>query len=859
MARFSLLYNPFAKIIKAVAFIIFVLFLLTFLSSCQKAAKLQVQMLNKNWQISGDSITLQSLTIPVEVHLALADAGHIPDPFKAGVEKDLQWVSRQQWVWESEFTVEKEMLDRDFVELVFEGIDTYAHIFLNDKPLFTADNMFRKWRFPVKENLLKSTNKIKIVFPPSPQFIDSLAQAATLKLPDDRAFLRKAAYQSGWDWAPEYRTLGLWKNVKLEAWSQLRVEQLSFLQEETNADLARLDLVLAVDAERVRSYKLQLFSNDRKLIDQSIHIEKGIHELRVPFEVENPELWWPNGMGEQPLTEFIVKLFDGNEIIFEQKKNIGFRSIKLIQKADSIGKSFYFQINGKPMYAKGANYIPEDMFPTRMSRDKTRKLLVDAQNANMNMLRVWGGGIYPEDYFYDLCDSLGLLVWQDFMFANALYSADSAFLQNVKTEVLQQVKRFRGRTSLALWCGNNEIDEGFVNWGWQKQYKWSDKQYDSLWNNYNQLFEKLIPEAITMYDSNTAYWPSSPSGGWGHDESFLSGDVHYWGVWWGEEPFELYQQKIGRFNSEFGFQAMPDMATLNTMVKKDLQWPGSPEIEHFQKHPRGTQLIDDYMQRDFPVPEAIEDYVYVSQLVQLYGLEMAIEGQRLSRPHSMGTLFWQLNDAWPAISWSVIDYYGRPKATYYHLQRLYNNTLVGVESIENKVIGVFLNESQKTLNARANFDLLDFEGNLLLSSSLLLELKPNEVTRLPAGFAADVLKNIDHRKSWLRVRCVVDNEILAEKFHFFVKPKKLLLPGHEISMYLMPESDKIEIVLSSPVFLKNLQLTSNDANGRWETNYFDLPPGKPRRINFYPSGDIEIAKLRFMTKSLNEMYDQEKY
>jgi len=853
MALIGHIYNIFQKTLKVVFPVIFVLFLMTLTSSCQKTARLQLQTLNTNWRISGDSISLNSITIPAEVHLALADAGHIPDPFKSGVEKDLQWISRQQWVWESEFTVDKELLNCDFIDLVFERIDTYAHVFLNDEPLFTADNMFRKWRIPVKEKLLKTTNHLKIIFPPSPQIIDSLAQAATVQLPDDRAYMRKAAYQFGWDWAPEYRTLGLWKDVKLESWSRLRVDQLSFLQQEVNEEKALINLVLSIESEQVRAYKLQLFANGRKLIDEVVNLKQGENELSMPFEIKNPDLWWPNGMGDQALTEFNVKLFDGNKIIFEQKESLGFRAIQLVQEADSIGKSFYFQINGKPMYAKGANYVPEDMFPTRMSREKTRKLLVDAKNANMNMLRVWGGGIYPDDYFYDLCDSLGLLVWQDFMFANALYPADSSFLQNVKTEVSQQLKRLRGRTSLALWCGNNEIDEGFVNWGWQKQFDWSPKQSDSLWNNYEMLFEKLIPEQISTYDPNTAYWPSSPSGGWGHDESYLSGDVHYWGVWWGEEPFELYQKKIGRFNSEFGFQAMPDMATISTMAKKDLLWPGSPEIEHFQKHPRGTALIDAYMQRDFPVPKNIEDYTYMSQLVQLYGLEMAIEGQRLSRPHSMGTLFWQLNDAWPSISWSVIDYFGRPKAAYYHLQRLYNNTLIGVELHKNKAVGLFLNETQKTLNGRANFDLYDFDGNVLQSSSQLLVLKPGEVARLDGGFTADILQNINRQKVWLSLRYMYENEILAEKFHFFVNPKNLLLPPHEISMYLMPDTDKIEIVLSSPVFLKNLQLSSNDVNGRWQTNYFDLPAGRTRRVIFYPSGEIENSKLRFETTSLNDL------
>ncbi|MBZ0244147.1 MAG: hypothetical protein K8F24_13080, partial [Bacteroidales bacterium] len=326
MAQISRIYGIFKKTIKLVAIFVFAFFLLMLTSSCQKTTRLQLQALDTNWRIVGDSIRLDSISIPAEVHLVLSHAGHIPDPFKAGAEEDLQWIARQQWIMESEFTVENELLNNDFVDLVFGWIDTYAHVFLNGEPLFTVDNMFREWRIPVKAKLLKTANSLKIVFPPTPRLIDSLARHASVQLPDDRAFMRKAAYQAGWDWAPEYRTLGLWKEVKLEAWSRLWLDRLSFLQREVDEENAAINLVLSIDSEQVRAYKLQLFASGRKLIDEVVNLHQGENELSLPFEIENPDLWWPNGMGEQPLTEFEVKLFDGNQVVFSRKKSIGLRN-----------------------------------------------------------------------------------------------------------------------------------------------------------------------------------------------------------------------------------------------------------------------------------------------------------------------------------------------------------------------------------------------------------------------------------------------------------------------------------------------------------------------------------------------------
>ena len=405
---------------------------------------------------------------------------------------------------------------------------------------------------------------------------------------------------------------------------------------------------------------------------EKITLQKGLNSYKTKLSVPDPKLWWPNGMGDQPLYQLDFQIESSNSVD-SQNVIFGIRQIELVQQKDSIGESFYFKINGKPFFAKGANYIPQDNFPSRVPDEKYIQTIQTALDANMNMLRVWGGGIYEKDIFYDLCDQKGILVWQDFMFACTMYPGDSAFIENVRQEAIYQVKRLRNHPSIALWCGNNEVDEGWHNWGWQKALNYSASDSTEVWNNYLKIFEKILPEAVSLYSPYTPYIPSSPQNGWGRKESLTHGDAHYWGVWWGAEPFEIYEEKVGRFMSEYGFQGFPDLKTLDSCLLPEDRNLLSPALLNHQKHPRGMELIRTYMELEYKVPDEFEDYAYVSQLVQAYGIKKAIEAHRRAMPRCMGTLYWQLNDCWPVISWSSVDYYNRWKALHYFVRQAYQD------------------------------------------------------------------------------------------------------------------------------------------------------------------------------------------
>jgi beta-mannosidase len=832
---------------------ILVALMLLAMSACYKPGGVEVQNLDQGWTVFSDTLdTLHQVNLPNSVFQLLHDQKMIPHYHDFEAEKSLAPLSEKTWIWETGFIPDKALLEHNNQLILLEGINTYAQVFLNDRLIYVADNMFQSHEVVANKALQEGQNQLKIVFPPQASYIDSLQAKAGASLPDNRAFLRKAAYQSGWDWAPKIISPEISQTVKLLGWSKLKVNSLSILQPHVDVERASLSLSAEIEADQKRTYKIILLHQGRKLVEEKVHLNSGINQLEIPFTISNPDLWWPIGYGNQPMYNFDIQIFDGNHIIYNKEKKIGLRSIKLVQNPDSIGQSFTFEVNGLRIYARGANYVPEDLLTANIKTPATKKILLAAAENGMNMLRVWGGGIYPSDEFYNICDSLGILVWQDFMFANTLYPTDSAFLSNVKKEAEQQIKRLRDKTSLAIWCGNNEIDEGFHNWGWEKQLGWTPGQKDSLWNGYQALFGQMLPDLVHQYDPYTFYWPSSPATGWGRPESLLHGDVHYWGVWWGEEPFEKYQQKVSRFNSEFGFQALPDAHTLRQVTPQNEWFPGSAGLEYYQKHPRGTVLIDRYMQADFPVPEMLEDYIYMSQLTQAYGIGIAIEAQRLSNGHSSGTLIWQLNDAWPGISWSVIDFYGRPKALFYHLKRLYKPVLIGMNPSNKTPEALIANQGLLPINARMYADLLDFKGNVLHALSVPVQLEPGQQQAYSNIIPAEILQKIDRRKVWLKIRLSASGKHLAVHNYFFVSPKMVKLPKSEVYMRLMPRKDFVEIILQSDNYVRYLQLSSNDPDGNWENNYFDLEPAKPATIRFYPSGKIPLNELKFEKRSLND-------
>ena len=684
--------------------IVFVVFGLMVLVACTNHPNVMEQPLSQGWTLSGDTrgISDLSVSVPSVVQQNLYDAGLIPHPYHGTVENDLLWISDHPWTYTLPFDVPKETLKKEVVELVFEGIDTYAEVKLNGEKLFDADNQFRTWKKEVKSLLKEKDNLLEVCFPRYDSLQTALYEAHQPKLPERYAVSRKAPYQHGWDWAPKYKNVGVWKPVKLVGWSLARMEHAYIVTKTADTEKATLALHLDVTGTANREVCVELKARDFTRVFL-FPLEPGTQHKVFDFEIPDPDLWWPNEMGDQPLYDFEVCLEEGRTLLDSRTIRTGIKTFEMVQEPDDKGFSFYFKVNGVPMYAKGANYVPEEMIETWIQPEHTLHLLRMAQEAHFNMLRVWGGGIYPSDDFFHCCDSLGILVWEDFMYAGTMYPYDGAFLENARAEALEQVKRLASHPSLALWCGGNEISEGYYNWGWQQSLGWSEEEDQAIKAGYDRLFEQLLPTVVDTYDGTRPYWPSSPSKGWGRPESLTEGDVHYWGVWWGEQPYEVYREKVGRFNSEYGYQSYSGLQTMRDAAGDDAAFKalcdyqgGNPDslyamisgnafLAAHQKHARGTRQINDFIEQYGTTSPTFEDYVYQSQCSQALGMEIAIEAHRTAKPYNMGTLYWQLNDAWPVTSWSSIDYYGRPKVLQERLKTLYAPVLLSFDPKDDQV------------------------------------------------------------------------------------------------------------------------------------------------------------------------------
>ncbi|MFV7234779.1 beta-mannosidase [Flavobacterium sp. ZB4R12] len=557
---------------------------LSFVTNAQNSSV----VLKNGWQFRQEkTVKWNAATVPGEVHTDLLNNKLIPDPYYRDNEKKLQWIEKKNWEYKTSFQISAEILKRKNTELVFDGLDTYASVYLNGKLILKADNMFRQWRVDVKKYLHPGTNKLVIVFLSAQNVVDLLAKKdLPFVIPDNpRLYARKAQYHFGWDWGPKFTTCGIWKEVRLET-----------------------------------------------------------------FDEKTPE-----------------------------KAYVLNRKIELVQQPDSLGKSFYFKIDDKPVYMKGANYIPSDAFLSRVTKKEYEKVIAMAKDANMNMLRVWGGGIYEDDYFYDLCDKYGINVWQDFMFAGTMVPGDKAFFDNVKEEVQYQVKRLRHHPSIILWCGNNESDEAFKNWGWQKSMNMSKQDSTRLWKDYVRLFQDSIPKWVKEVDDKRPYISSSPLFGWGKEKSITEGDSHYWGTWWGLEDIEVVKNKTGRFVSEYGMQAMPNYSSIEKFTSPEDRYLFSDVLKAHQKAGKGFTKLNSYLNRYFIDSTKVKnmkvaDYTYLTQCLQHYSLKNIIGIHRSKAPYNMGTLVWQLNDCWPVASWSVTDYYNRqPKAAWYAMREAYRD------------------------------------------------------------------------------------------------------------------------------------------------------------------------------------------
>ena len=756
-----------------------ILLLLAALSSCHKTEKPNVieQSLNQGWTLTGDTLDIKmQVDVPSVVQQSLYENGLIPHPYLGTVENNLLWISDHPWDYTLHFDADKDLFEKENVELVFEGLDTYAEVSLNGYELFSADNQFREWKADVKPFLKDKDNLLKVHFIRYDSTQLALYEQHQPRLPEKYAVSRKAPYQHGWDWAPKYKNVGIWKPVKLVGWNEARLENAYVVTQAADKDKAELMLHLNYESDREEDVEIVVkvgpSTGSGTLVstaqNRSLSLSKGRQYTVLSITLDHPQFWWPNEMGEQPLYDFEVRLLKDGKLLDSKSFKSGIKTFEMVDEPDSIGRAFYFKVNGVPFYAKGANYVPEEMIETWINADNTLALLRQAKDAHFNMLRVWGGGIYPSDDFFDICDSLGILVWQDFMYAGTMYPYDESFLENARIEAEEQVRRLASHPSLALWCGGNEISEGYYNWGWQKSLNWSEEDDKAIKAGYDQLFETILPEAVSLYDGTRPYWPSSPSKGWGRPESLTEGDVHYWGVWWGEQPYEMYREKVGRFNSEYGYQSYPDYSTLQKIAQGEELSKDAEVIAAHQKHPRGTRQIDDFIQRYYPnvQPKDFEEYVHLSQLSQAYGMEIAIEAHRTAKPYNMGTLYWQLNDAWPVTSWSSIDYYGNPKVFHERLKTLYAPVLLSLDRID---YGVFVtSDLMRSIDGTLSVAVCDLEDHPLFEKKVEVKMEANENRKFAVEGLGECLLNADLQKVYVKLELTEGETLTAErKCRFF--------------------------------------------------------------------------------------------
>ncbi len=821
---------------------------------CFISVKAQVKelLLSEGWEFKqSDQSNWMPATVPGNVYLDLYKQNKIPNPYFADNHTKLNWVEEKNWEYQCKFKLDSNFLAVHHCDLVLEGLDTYANVSLNGSPLLEANNMFRTWQAEVSTKLKIGMNVLNIRFSSAIQMEQFAAKNLSYQLPEGtRVFSRKAQFQYGWDFAPRFVSCGIWKPVKLRIWNNLQITDCHYQLQSLTDSLANVNIVLHSKSDVNRSflYELSFADQDKygasvKKISKRVMVHEGLNCDTISFSINRPRLWWSNGAGAANLYHFKIKLLDGKFKLAETDLNVGIRKLEWMQEHDSIGQSFYFKLNNQKVFVKGANYVPTDVLLKHQAVEEINDFVKQLKAANINMIRLWGGGVYANEALLDACDKYGIMLWQDFAFACAMYPGDTSFFENVKEEVKEQTIHLRNHACLALYCGNNEIDEAWHNWGWQKQFAYSTSDSAKIWQDYQKLFHEIIPQTLSTYDPGAHYWPSSPSIGWGHEESLKLGDSHYWGVWWGMQEFNVYTKKVGRFMSEYGFQSMPSLATCKQFcAEADLSLQSKAMKAH-QKHKTGFETIETYMQRDYKVPKDLSKYIYVSQLLQRDGMKTAIEAHRSNQPYCMGTMFWQLNDCWPGISWSALEYDGTPKALFYHLKYLYHPHLLHVSNNQQSIQVSIVSDSIQAFQAKLHICLKNFKSQILWETEQNISLDVLKVGQIKIDKKA--LPIFDSAAVYLQVELKSDLGTIAKTNYFYTSPQNLKLMPSKIKMQDMGNG---LYSLHSDVFAKDVYVFSETQNYIFSDNFFDLEAGQTKYIRLEKCKGIKSTlQLRYMS------------
>lgn len=815
--------------------------------------------------------------VPGVVHTDLLREGLIPDPFDRDNDSRLQWIGLTDWEYRTKVQVDATTLEREHVELVFDGLDTLADVYLNEKPVLNADNMFRRWRISAKSLLRPGANELRVVFhSPITQMLPQV-KALPYGLPSVTAristnemniatapYTRKAPYQYGWDWGPRYVTEGIWQPVRLETWDSLRIEDFHIQQHQVTKDSASVTAEVELQAGQAATATLSFSYQDAsgretKAGTQTVELRAGINQLAFPIQIAAPGLWYPSDYGRQDRYRFLATVKSGGEALARAEVKTGLRSIELRRDADQWGKEFTFVVNGIPVFAKGANVIPFDSFPTRVTAARQRQILQAARDAHMNMVRVWGGGHYQSDEFYDLCDELGILVWQDFMFGGDMVPGDTTYQENVRLEAIEQIKRLRDHPSMALWCGNNEAEMGWHDWPEYQAFKASvsPEVRERVWQDYVILFQDIIKGVVTQYGAPVPYWPSSPSSNFEERPgNQRNGDMHSWAVWHALAPPETYTRDFPRFLSEYGFQSFPEMRTIRSFAKPEDLDIRSATMQAHQKNTGGNERILSYMLREYREPKDFSSFVYLSQLLQAEVIKVGAEHLRRQRPRTMGSLYWQLNDCWPTASWSSIDYFGRLKALHYYARRFYDNVLVSPYAHDNVVDVYVVSDKIEPLMGKLHLKLQDFQGKTLIEQTKQVYIPAQSSAIYVSLDKRDLLAKGDPRRNYLTFNFEIDGQSVSRNILFFDVSRNLELPvSPKIETALTKSGEGYNLTVSSSALARTVAVSFGDLEVQMSDNYFDLLPGEPVSIRLTTSSSIDKLKAALKTMSLTEAFN----
>lgn len=816
---------------------------------------MQIQKLNENWQmcINGTEEFLPA-AVPGSVYQDLLDNGRMEDPYYRDNELKALKIMDNDFTYITRFDVPEAILGRESVLLHFDGIDTIGDVFLNGTLLGCVKNMHRTWEFPVKELLLAAGNELKVVLHSPTRFIREAYEERPMEGSSDAMkgfpYLRKAHCMFGWDWGPRLPDAGIWRDVDLIGFDTARLGGVYLSQEHGDG---RVSLKARIDVDVLKeNHSCRFGREEKELQGLTWRMKVADPEGNVVFEglcpeeavIENPRLWWPNGYGSQPLYQVDVALLKEDRVLDTWSRRIGLRTMTVHRGKDEYGEQFAHEVNGVRIFAMGADYIPEDNILPRVKPERTYDLLKQARDANFNCIRVWGGGNYPYDGFWDACDELGLVVWEDFMFACAIYDLTEEFEQDITAEFVDNIKRIRHHASLGLWCGNNEM-EMFVQQG-----QWVTRPKEK--SDYVKMYEYILPKVLREYDPNTFYWPASPSSGGAFDEpnDENRGDVHYWDVWHGNKPITEYRKFFFRYVSEFGFQSFPSLKTVETFTEPEDRNIFSYVMEKHQRNQTANGKIMNYMEQTFLYPNDFDTTLYASQLLQAEAIRYGVEHFRRNRGRCMGTVIWQLNDCWPVASWASIDYCGRWKALHYYAKRFFAPVMLSCA--EEGILTQDTNPNAEPYEVKKSIRLCvaneTMEEQRLLvkwalrnSKSKILREGEEEVTAAPLSsvwLAEQDCMDADTYGDYVSYDCYRDGQIISAGCVIFCAPKHYRFTDPELTV--TAEGDVLTV--KSVAYARGVEITNEADDMLLDDNYFDMSAGE-RKIRIL-KGSPDGLKIR---------------